>query len=86
MTLIELRIIFILFIMYLFVLVWTVLVSLLPDSDYGNGDSRGNKQIPTSSPDRDATSKQKHRQKRWLQVDEPDYLEEFNLSHKHRQD
>ena len=79
MSLIELRIIFILFIAYLF-LVWTVLVSLLPEYDYEN--SGGDEQVPTSSPDPDATSKQKH----WVQVDEPDYLEEFDLSHKHRQD
>ncbi len=84
MTLIELRIIFVLFIMYLFLLVWTVLVSLLPD--HNNGNSRGNEQVSAIFPDSDPISKQKHRQKRWVQVDESDHLEEFDLSHNHNQD
>ena len=84
MSLIELRIPIILLTMYLFLLLWTVLVSLLPD--HNNGNSKGNEQVSAIFPDSAPISKQKHRQKRWVQINESDHLEEFDLSHNHNQD
>ena len=82
MFLIAFRIAVVLASAYLFGLLVAWLFSLFNGSDGGGGDFGGDEPIPPVPPEPGKTSNPKKSQKRWVEVDESYYLEEFNLNKK----
>ena len=67
---------------YLFGLLVAWLFSMFNNNDGGGGDFDGDRPEPPKPPEPQKTLKQNQEKKRWIEVDESYYLEEFDLSNK----
>lgn len=81
MFLIAIRLIVLLAIAYLFGLLVAWLFSLF-NADNGGDDFRRDNSDSPKSPEPDKTLEPNQSKKRWVEVDESYYLEEFDLSNK----
>ena len=82
MFLIVSRLITMLAIAYLFGLLVAWLFSMFNNNDGGGGDFDGDRPEPPKPPEPQKTLNQNQQKKRWIEVDESYYLEEFDLSNK----